>query len=99
MPEAVALILKALEEREARAVAPTFVDVDKSEIITGNCAREAHRKGELRLFRVGKKLLAKTAELDAFIERHEERAPLRAAPALDVIDAALSAGGVLRKTG
>lgn len=101
LPEAVALILKALEEREARAAAPTFVDVDKSEIITGNAAREAHRRGELRLFRIGKKLLAKTAELDSYIEKHEVKPTLVAvdAPDLDDIDNALGAGGVLKKTG
>lgn len=93
------LILQKLEELQA-LTAPEFVDVDRSELVTGNAAREAWRKGELRLFRVGKKLLAKTAELHRWIETKEERPTLAAVPPveLDDVDEALGAGGV-RRTG
>jgi len=92
-----ALILEAIEELKARA-APEFIDVDKSEIISGNAAREAWRKRELRLFRIGKRLLAKTAELHEWIETKEERPKLSAVPEreLDDVDAALAEGGVRR---
>lgn len=98
LPEAVALILKALEEHETRAVAPKFIDVDKSELVSGNAARQAWRRGELRLFRIGKRLLVDAEELHGWIRQHEEHPPKSGTttePELDEVDQALAGGGVV----
>lgn len=97
LAEAVAFILKALEEREARAAAPKFFDVDRCELVSGNAARQAWRRGELRLYRVGKRLLVDADALHEWIRQHEERPPVStSAPVLDDVDAALASGGCVR---